>query len=148
MMPNRKPPFQVPSRAERLFRGTGHLMLFAGGLWGFLGPLPVSMAAATNPLLLAVWFLFMSTSLVAAVSVFTGKWVWEYAVLPLTGGGTLIYAVAMLGAVVAGVSPGSGLAMFATAALTCYIAARWVSLRALVGNPSAVRWWRGKGQGG
>ena len=134
MMPHKGLP-PVPPLGERLARAIGHTMLAAAGVYGAFVTLPKSLLIATNPILLAVWALFMLTSLVAAHAAFQGQYLYEYAALPFMFGGVSIYVVAMAHLVVTGANLGSGVGMFAVAGLACYIAARWFSLNQLLHSP-------------
>lgn len=125
----------VPPVGERVSRAIGHTLLSAAGAYGAFVSLPKSLLLATNPVLLAVWALFMLTSLPAAYAAFTGKYLLEYAALPFMFGGVSIYAVAMAHVVILGINPASGVCMFAVAAMGCYIVARWFSLNQLLHSP-------------
>lgn len=132
----------VPPKRERVARTVGHLFLLSAGAWGVFGTLPQSLDAVTHPWHLAIWALFMSTSLVAAVSSVCGKYLWEFAALPFMFGGCLIYIVAMFSVVVTGENPGSGIGLFMVSALASYLVARFFSLSQLVRNPLVL--WRAR----
>lgn len=134
MMPHRRL-LAVPPTGERVSRAIGHTLLAAAGAYGAFVSLPKSLLLATNPVLLAVWALFMLTSLPAAHAAFTGKYLLEYAALPFMFGGVSIYAVAMAHVVILGISLPSGVGMFAVAAMGCYVVARWFSLNQLLHSP-------------
>lgn len=128
----------VPPAGERAARAVGHTLLAASGAYGAFVSLPKSLLLATNPILLAVWALFMLTSLPAAHAAFTGKYLLEYAALPFMFGGVSIYAVAMAHVIILGINLPSGVGMFAVAGLACYIVARWFSLNQLLHSPLRI----------
>ena len=125
----------VPPRRERAARTVSYLLIFSAGIWGLFGTLPQSLEGATRTWHLVVWFVFMSTSLVAAVSSLRGRYLWEFAVLPFMIGGATIYSLAMLSVVISGESPGSGIGLFLVTALAAKLLGRFFSLSQLVRNP-------------
>lgn len=128
----------VPSRFERILRGTGHIGLTCGAVYGAFGQLPKSLLFSADPVQLVIWITFLATGVVAGVGAFRGRFLIEYAMLPFMAGGTLIYLAAMVWIVITGENLGSGLAAFFTLSLTSYIGARWVSLHQLLNGPK--RW--------
>ena len=125
----------TPPRRERAARTVSYLLIFAAGIWGLFGTLPQSLEVATHPWHLVVWFMFMSTSLVAAVSSLLGKYLGEFAVLPFLIGGAAMYSLAMLSVVITGENPGSGIGLFLVTALAAKLLGRFFSLSQLVRNP-------------
>ena len=125
----------TPPRRERAARTVSYLLIFAAGIWGLFGTLPQSLEGATHPWHLVVWFMFMSTSLVAAVSSLRGRYLGEFAVLPFLIGGAAMYALAMLSVVITGENPGSGIGLFLVTALAAKLLGRFFSLSQLVRNP-------------
>lgn len=140
----------IPPVRERAARTVSYLLIFSAGIWGLFGTLPQSLADATNTWHLAVWFMFMSTSIVAAVSSLLGRYLWEFAILPFLIGGAAIYSLAMLAVVITGENPGSGIGLFLVTALAAKLLGRFFSLSQLVRNPFVLlrRSRRKRGGGG
>lgn len=128
-----------PPLGERLARGAGHFGFFVATIVVAFAELPKSMEFAADPLQLAVWAVFMSTGLIGGIAAWSGYYLIEYACIPFMTGATLIYFAAMAKVVVTGESPGSSLAMVLTLVLASYLAARFMSLNALIHWPKRIR---------